>query len=144
MTGSRGAIRERIRNTRLSREQDPGVGRELALIGALLVGLVLPLLWATMQHDRFVRTGYEVESLRRELNKLETEYRELVIGKAEAESSARVSRRALDGLGLVPGVGGQRILVPARPARPAPAPPAATPAAFAPLPAAIPASAGGL
>ena len=144
MTSTRGAIRERIRNTRLSREQDPGVGRELALIGTLLVGMVLPLLWATMQHDRFVRTGYEIESLRKELTGLDTQYRQLVIDRAEAESSSRISRRAGEGLGLIPGTSGQRILVPARPSRPAAPAPAAQPAAFAALPATINTTGGGL
>jgi len=99
MEGAR--IRERISNRRPHREQIPIHGREIAGILALVCLVALPIAFGLLQASEYVRTNFEIESLRRQKLAYQESYRRLRIEKATLESLDRIEAEAR-GRGLVP------------------------------------------
>ena len=127
-------IRERILNTRLVREQTPMRGRELIAYLTLSALIALPAVFGLWQQNVFVRSRFEIESLRKEKLALQERYQCLRTEKAALESLPRiatVSRR----YGLVPRDEAKAIsIVAPAPHRPQDAAGGATPAAARTLP----------
>lgn len=94
-----------IRNRHLVRELDRGRVKELLLVVALVVTLLLPLLAYVWNHMEYIRLGYEIERLKRD-RVAQVELRErLRIEISSLESLARVEREAKRTLGLLPASG---------------------------------------
>ena len=117
-----------VTNRHLVRELDRGRIRELLLVVALVVLLLLPLLAYVWNHMEWIRVGYEMEQLKREKVVQAEMGDRLRIEKASLSSLARVEREARERLGLIPSEGAVVQLEQAAPASvakaaaPAPAP----------------------
>ena len=66
------AIKKDIRNNLVVREVDRAQKRELLRTIAVFSAIVAMVLFAAWQHSRVVRTGYDVETLRQQLQEAES------------------------------------------------------------------------
>lgn len=94
-------IRERIRNRHLVREQNPMRGRELLGYLTLCSLIMLPAVFVLWQQNAYVRTRFEIESLRKQKIALQERYRFLRIETGTLESLGRIEEEASKN-GLVP------------------------------------------
>ncbi|MEE8112393.1 MAG: cell division protein FtsL [Acidobacteriota bacterium] len=88
-------------NARLIRERDRKTTRDLLLLVLISSVLLLPLLLYVRQRMEFVRYGYRLEALTRELNQMEDRNRQLLVERASLRSLERVEKIARKNLGLV-------------------------------------------
>ncbi len=88
-------------NARLIRERDRKTTRDLLLLVLISSFLLLPLLLYVRQRMEFVRYGYRLEALTRELNQMEDRNRQLLVERASLRSLERVEKIARKNLGLV-------------------------------------------
>jgi hypothetical protein len=101
MTHPARPIRERILNTRLVREQTPMRGRELIAYLTLTALIAIPAVFGLWQQNVYVRSRFEIESLRKEMLVLQERYRRLRTEKATLEAAPRIAAEARR-IGLVP------------------------------------------
>lgn len=94
-------IRESIRNRQLVREQSPMRGRELIGYLTLCTLIALPAVFLLWQQNEYVRTRFEIESLRKQKLALQERYRCLRIETGSLESLDHVEEQARKS-GLVP------------------------------------------
>lgn len=90
-----------VRNRHLVREIDRHRIRDLLLVGALVIVLLLPLLSYVWYHMEWIRVGYEMERLKQEREAQVELNARLRLEKATLESLDRVEREARGRLGLV-------------------------------------------
>ena len=88
-------------NARLIRERDRKTTRDLLLLVLISSFLLLPLLLYVRQRMEFVRYGYRLEALTRELNQMEDRNRQLLVERASLRSLERLEKIARNNLGLV-------------------------------------------
>jgi hypothetical protein len=93
----------RISNNALVRESDPRQQRTLLVVLLVVLGLALPVLFYVWQHNRYVALTYEVQELRKSLDR-SREQRQVYRARIEELSSpSRVKRLVSElRLGLVP------------------------------------------
>lgn len=94
-----------VRNRHLAREFDRRRIREMLLVAALVIVLLLPLLSYVWYHMEWIRLGYEMQRLRQKRDEQVELSARLRIEKASLESLARVEREARKRLGLVHSTG---------------------------------------
>ena len=88
-------------NARLIRERDRKTSRDLILLFLISSILLLPLLLYVRQRMEFVRSGYRLQALTKEMNRLEDRNRQLRVERASLRSLQRVEKIARKNLGLV-------------------------------------------
>ena len=94
-------IRERILNTPLVREQTPMRGRELIAYFALTALIAIPAVFGLWQQNVYVRSRFEIESLRKEKLALQERYLCLNTERSTLEALPRIATEARR-YGLVP------------------------------------------
>jgi len=94
-------IRDRILNTRLVREQTPMRGRELIAYFALTALIAIPAVFGLWQQNVYVRSRFEIESLRKEKLALQERYVCLKTERSTLEALPRIAAEARR-YGLVP------------------------------------------
>jgi cell division protein FtsL len=94
-----------VRNRHLVREMDRRRIRDLLLVGALVIVLLLPLLTYVWYHMEWIRVGYEMQRLKQEREAQVELNARLRLEKATLESLGRVEREARGKLGLVQSTG---------------------------------------
>ncbi len=94
-----------VRNRHLAREFDRRRLREMLLVAALVIVLLLPLFSYVWFQMEWIRLGYEMQRLRQMRDEQVELSARLRIEKASLESLARVEREARERLGLVHSTG---------------------------------------
>lgn len=105
-------------NHRLVMELDRGHVREMLLVMGLAALMLLPVLLYVWQSSNWIRSGYQIEKLKNQRDRLAEIHHQLQLEKASLESLARIEHVALDQLGLAEPPGGTVVLI--ETARPAP------------------------
>jgi cell division protein FtsB len=95
------AIKKDIRNNLVVREIDRAQKRELLRTIAVFSAIVGMLLFAAWQHSRVVRTGYDVETLRREVAEAQEMTRQYRLQLDTDARPQRIEERAMRELNMV-------------------------------------------
>lgn len=96
------AFRRPVVNTYLVRERDRRRQRELARVLLVVIGLSVGVGAYIWIHLQMLATGYQINTLDKELTTLSRKERELGLEAAYLESPSRIERRATSELGMQP------------------------------------------
>jgi len=99
---SQEASRRVMLNRRLVKERDQARARELRRMAWICAALLAPVLFYVWQQIEFIRTGYQIEHLRSEKNRLIEWNRQMKLERATLLNLKRVEDLGRSHLGLVP------------------------------------------
>ena len=105
-------IVKHIDNSRLKKEVDYRRTKECFVLISLGVFCLLILLFLAWQHFEILRGGYDNESLKKEVSRLEEENHKLKLERASLRSPQRIDRIARRDLGLVAPQTSQIVILP--------------------------------
>jgi len=89
-------------NHRLVKERDQARARELRRVAWICAGLLAPVLFYVWQQIEYIRTGYQIEQLRSEKNRLIEWNRQMKLERATLLNLQRIEELGRSHLGLVP------------------------------------------
>ena len=96
------SARRVVLNQRLVKDRDGARARELHRVVWIAVALLVPVLFYVWQEIEYLRTGYQMEELRVEKNKLTEWNRQLRLERATLLELKRIEALGRSRLGLVP------------------------------------------
>jgi len=91
-----------VLNQRLVKERDAARVRELRRVVWISAGLLVPVLFYVWQQVEYTRTGYQIEQLRAEKNRLMEWNRQMKLERATLLDLKRIETLGKTRMGLVP------------------------------------------
>ena len=91
-----------VLNQRLVKDRDEARARELRRVVWICGGLLMPVLFYVWQQVEYIRTGYQIEQLRSEKNRLMEWNRQMKLERATLLNLRRIEALGRTQLGLVP------------------------------------------
>ena len=94
--------RKVVLNQRLVKERDQARARDLKRVVWICASLLLPILFYVWQQVEYIRTGYQIEQLRAERNRLVEWNRQMKLERATLLNLKRIETLSRTRLGLIP------------------------------------------
>ena len=91
-----------VLNQRLVKERDQARARDLKRVVWICAGLLIPILFYVWQQVEYIRTGYQIEQLRAEKNRLMEWNRQMKLERATLLNLSRIETLGRTRLGLIP------------------------------------------
>ena len=94
--------RKVVLNQRLVKERDQARARDLKRVVWICASLLVPILFYVWQQVEYIRTGYQIEQLRAEKNRLVEWNRQMKLERATLVNLKRIETLSRTRLGLIP------------------------------------------
>ena len=96
------SARRVVLNQRLVKERDDARARDLKRVVWVCAALLVPILFYVWQQVEYIRTGYQIEQLRGERNRLVEWNRQMKLERATLVNLKRIEALSRSRLGLIP------------------------------------------